>query len=202
MDLRHLALKSSDTGLGRRAFVAGVAGALVHAAVPAFAHNSAGAVTPPQRPPEVALTFDDEQASTLTAALAGHVSALQLMFTSCQATCPIQGALFAESARKLGDQAKSAQLLSISIDPGHDTPAALREWLKRFGPSPLWRAARPNKDQLDPLVAFLKSKTSGPDPHTAQAYFFNRQGALVLRSVDFPPAADIVRVLTQLSKLP
>jgi protein SCO1 len=192
MGLRHLPLTLGD----RRHFLA-CSGALALGALvrPARAHNEAGSVDPPQPPPSVALTFDDGSTSALRDALAGRASAIQLMFTSCQATCPIQGALFAEAARKLGGRLKPAQLLSISIDPEHDTPARLKSWLERFGPSPRWRAARPEKEQIKKLADFLKSRTQGPDPHTGQVYFFNRKGELVLRSVDFPPAVEVVRVL-------
>jgi protein SCO1 len=184
----------------RRSFLMGVTslGLGAHAA-PLHAHAAAGPVEPPEAPPPVELTLDDGQVTTLQALLKDRVSAVQLMFTSCQATCPIQGALFAGAAKKLGDRNKSAQLLSISIDPERDTPEALRTWLKRFGASPRWRAAQPKKAQLEAVVAFLKSKNPGPDPHTAQVYYFDRKGRLVLRSVDFPPAPEIVRLLEELA---
>lgn len=184
----------------RRTFLLGAgAAALGLESELALAHADAGPVNPPEAPPPAKLTLDDGGATTLQALLAGRVSAVQLMFTSCQATCPIQGALFAEAAKKLGESAKPAQLLSISIDPDRDTPAALREWLKRFGASPRWRAAQPDKAQLEALQGFLKSNNPAPDPHTAQVYYFDRKGRLVLRSVDFPPAADVVRALEQLA---
>jgi protein SCO1/2 len=186
--------------LSRRHFVSGAlaVGATAGAAV-GQAH--AGALTPPQAPPNLSLTLDDQSVTTLSAVLAGHVTALQLMFTSCQATCPIQGALFGEAVKKLGSRSPKVQLLSVSIDPEHDTPAALHAWLQRFGGSTSrWRAASPDKALLDGLVKFLKSQKSGPDPHTAQAYYFNLKGELFLRSVDFPPAADIVRVLETAAK--
>jgi protein SCO1 len=194
MDVRHQSLI-----LSRRGFVAGaLAGAVSGASGAADAHD-AGDVTPPQAAPRVALTLDDDSASTLAAQLAGRVTALQLMFTSCQATCPIQGALFGAAAKSLGERLPSAQLLSVSIDPDRDSPAVLKAWLKRFGTSPRWRAARPDKAQLDGLVAFLKSKKTGPDPHAAQVYFFNRKGELTLRTVEFPPAKEVVRLLESMA---
>jgi protein SCO1/2 len=54
----------------------------------------------PARPvpalPVVAATMQQTDLATL---LLGHVSALQLMFIRCSATCPIQGALFAPAQR-------------------------------------------------------------------------------------------------------
>jgi protein SCO1/2 len=188
------------TLFSRRSFLVGVSSSLIGVGSGhAQAHNDAGRVVPPLAVPEVELTLDDDKAAKLSGFTAGHVTAVQLMFTSCQATCPIQGALFAEAAKKLGDKVAGAQLLSISIDPDHDSPAELRGWLEKFGRSPLWRAARPKKDQLQALVDVLKSKKPGPDPHTAQVYYLNRKGELVMRSVDFPPASDIARSLEQLA---
>jgi protein SCO1/2 len=183
----------------RRRFLMGLGAASFGISLPSSAHNDAGAVSPPLAPPALSLDLHDGSSSSLQALLSGRVSAVQLMFTSCQATCPIQGALFADAAKRLGERLQPAQLLSISIDPERDSPAVLRDWLKRFGGSPRWRAARPQKAQLENLVGFLKSKNPAPDPHTAQVYFFDRKGLLVLRSVDFPPGKEVVRVLEQLA---
>lgn len=175
------------------------AGALLLAAPRTFAHNDAGEVSPPQAPPPVSLELDDGSKTTLKELFAGRVTALQLMFTVCQATCPIQGAIFGDALKKLGESAPAAQLVSLSIDPDRDTPEQLRQWLKRFGANARWRAARPDKSQLGALVSFLKSKKDAADPHTAQVYYFNRQAELVLRTVDFPPASSIAKSLQQLA---
>lgn len=192
MDLRHRSIGTC----GRRQLLLGAAaGVFLLDGNAASAHTVAGAVNPPLPAPATKLTLDDGAATTLPALLKDKVSAVQLIFTSCQATCPIQGALFAEAAKKLGDGNKLAQLVSISIDPDRDTPAVLREWLKKFGSSKRWRAGQPDKQQLDALTEFLKSKIAGPDPHTAQVYYFDRKAQLVMRSTDFPPAADVVKSL-------
>lgn len=184
----------------RRALLSGAAAALLAALVPrAFAHNDAGVVEPPLLAPDVLLTFQDGRSSSLRAALAGKVTAVQLMFTSCRGACPIQGALFAKGAKELGDSVKTAQWLSISIDPAKDDPAALRRWMENLGAHPRWRASRPEAKQLDALVGFLKSKKPGPDPHTAQVYYFDQKSQLVLRSVDFPPVPQILSTLRTLA---
>jgi protein SCO1/2 len=163
-----------------------------------LAHNDAGPVDPPLPAPDVALTLHDGKSSRLRAVLDGKISAVQLMFTSCKGACPIQGAIFGKAAKQLGDSVKTAQWLSLSIDPARDDPAALKRWLERFGAHPRWFAGRPEAKELEALVAFLKSKKPGPDPHTAQVYFFNRKSELVLRSVDFPPVPEILRLMKAL----
>jgi protein SCO1/2 len=183
---------------GRRAFVAGLT-ATMFAPVLVRAHNDAGVVDPPLAPPAVDVELDDGRRSGLGRLLGGKVTALQLMFTSCGMTCPIQGAVFASAAAKLGDRVANAQWLSFSIDPGRDDATALERWMTRFGAHPRWRAARASAQDTERVVAFLKARNPGPDRHTAQAYFFDRRGKLAMRSVDFPPADEILRVMHDLA---
>lgn len=185
--------------LSRRAFVAGLSAALL-APSAARAHNAAGVVEPPLAPPAIDVTLNDGHTTGLGKLLTGKVTALQLMFTSCGMTCPIQGAVFGSAAKQLGDRVPGAQWLSLTIDPGRDDANKLTAWMARFGAHPRWRAARATQKDTERLVAFLKAANPGPDKHTAQVYFFDRHARLALRSVDFPPAAELLRVLDDLAK--
>jgi protein SCO1/2 len=178
----------------RRLLLSAVAGLAAAGRGTALAHGEIGRVTPPQPSPDVGVKLADGTTTTLPKVLAGRITAVQLMFTTCRSTCPIQGALFAEGARKLGDRVPDAQWMSLTIDPVHDDGAALTAWQARFGLHPRWVAGSPDPARLDELVSFLKSKKPGPDPHTAQAYYFNRRSELVLRSVDLPSATELIRL--------
>jgi protein SCO1/2 len=180
------------SSIGRRSLLVAAASLAAFGRGTAHAHGEVGAVTPPQRSPDIEVKLVDGTAIPLRKLLAGHITAVQLMFTACQATCPIQGALFAEGARKLGDRIPDAQWLSLTLDPSHDDGPALSAWQTRFGRHPRWIAGRPDPTRLDELVSFLKSNKPGPDPHTAQAYYFNRSSELVLRSVDLPSVTELL----------
>ncbi len=140
-------------------------------------------------------------ATELPVLLRGKVTALQLMFTGCSATCPIQGALFAQAQRDLMGALAGAQFLSVSIDALGDTPAALAAWLKKFSAAPGWLAAVPRVQDVDALVERLGSggekRPQGPDPHTGQVYVIDRRGELVFRTASMPPPAQIVDALRQ-----
>jgi protein SCO1/2 len=166
---------------------------------PARAHNSAGVVQPPALPPAAQLTLDDGRATRLHDLLAGRITALQLIFTRCRATCPIQGALFGRAVAALGDRIENAQWLSVSIDPAYDAPPILRAWLARFGAGSRWHAAVPAPADLAPLFDFLNARNGGADNHTAQVYFFDRAGRLAMRSIDFPAVDAIVRDMRRLA---
>lgn len=165
-----------------------------------FAHNEIGPVKPPLAAPPLKLTGADGKPTSLPALMKGRTTALQLMFTGCSATCPIQGAVFAEAQQKLAGKTAEFQLLSISIDPLGDDAKALRGWLQQFGADPgRWRAAVPRVDDVDGLFDFLRGRAAGPDRHTAQVYLFNRRAELVFRTPDFPSGEVLVTTLQQLA---
>lgn len=161
------------------------------------AHDPFGLVRPPQPSPSQWLLGDDAARFELRGRLQGRTTAVQLMFTRCTATCPLQGALFSAVARRL--RQKGAQLLSISIDPLHDDAAALKGWLQRFDAPAAWRAAAPQKDQVDGLLDFFRGRAPGPDPHTTQVYLFDSQARLAFRTADMPSVAHVLQVFDQLA---
>lgn len=205
---RPLVLPREPLTLRRRTWLAAAIGwpVLGHAAEPADARAAArsshfpfGPVVPTRRLDGWPVVTHREQRTHLPALLSGKVSAVQLMFTGCSATCPIQGALFAQAQSLLKSAVPAAQFVSISIDALGDTPAALDAWLKKFAAAPGWIAALPRPSDVDAIVDRLGSggekRPAGPDPHTGQVYLFDRRAELVLRTPSMPPAADIVEAM-------
>jgi protein SCO1/2 len=163
------------------------------------AHEPFGPLRPPQPAPRLALTGEDGQHFDLAQRLRGRISAVQLMFTGCSAVCPIQGALFAAVAPLLAGQ-RDSQLLSLSIDPLGDDPAALRAWRLRFGSAANWQAALPGVADVDRLLDFLRGRAQGADRHTAQVYLFDRDARLAYRTDDMPPARFVADLMRELSR--
>lgn len=148
------------------------------------------------------LATAEGRSATLQGLLKGHTTAVQLMFTGCSATCPIQGAIFADAARMLAGASRELRLLSVSIDPLGDSPKALEAWLRRFdAPPQRWTAAVPRMQDVDGLLDFLRGRASGVDRHTAQAFLFDRQARLAFRTIDMPSGADLAALLRQLAEL-
>lgn len=182
----------------RRLLQLAVAAAAVGHRAMAQAHGPAGMLDPPEIPPRVRMRGHDGRTAPIADLLRGRVTALQLMFTGCSATCPIQGALFADLERRLAEPAgrvADAQLISASIDPLGDDPKALAQWLGRFEAGRDWRAVSPVVADLDPWLDFLQGRQTGADRHTAQVYLFDRRGRLVLRTVDFPQPQVVVQMM-------
>lgn len=189
----------------RRRFLSlAAAGTLAGRMTGAQAHASAGEVDPPLAAPRVQLRTHDGRSLPAAELLRGRVTALQLMFTGCSATCPIQGALFAELQGRMlqdgGAEAGHLQLMSASIDPLGDDPRALAQWLHRFGGGKRWLAAVPALQDLDTWVDGLQGRRVGVDRHTTQVFLFDRQARLVLRTVDFPPPPAVLAAMQAVAR--
>jgi len=60
---------------------------------------------------------------------------LQFIFTTCTTICPVMSATLAASHRQL----EGVRMISISIDPEHDTPARLQEYARGLKAPPEWQ---------------------------------------------------------------
>ena len=179
----------------RRTVVGAALGTALLAAVsvPTRAHDSYGVVEPPQ--------LVERGTTELAELMRGRITALQLMFTSCSATCPIQGAVFAEMQQRLRSAPRDFRLLSLSIDPLGDDLKALRAWLQRFGADPArWTAAVIAPEHVDALFDCRRARARASDRHTPQVYLFDRQARLVYRTLDMPPASSVVSLMEQVSQ--
>lgn len=78
------------------------------------------------------LTDQDGQSFSLADAR-GKVVLLDFIFTRCPGPCPLLSLKFSQLQKELGARlGKDVLLLSISIDPRHDTPEVLRDYAKRY----------------------------------------------------------------------
>jgi protein SCO1 len=190
---------------GRRALLrAGVClGLGLPAAGRAQQHVLPGPVEPRRAAPALALTLHNGQAAWLSDLLRGQITALQLMFTGCSGTCPIQGAIFAALQDRLVRELPQTQLLSLSIAPLNDDAKALAAWLKRHGAGSRWLAGVPAVKDGEVMLDFLagrRNRASPSDPHTPQVYLFDREGRLAYRMAELASPQAILRIMAEMSR--
>ncbi len=91
--------------------------------------------------------------------------ALNFIFTTCTTICPIMSATFAQMRRELGTDADRIQLVSITIDPEHDTPAVLSEYAKRFNATPEWHFLTGTPKDIEHVLRTFDSWTGTKTNH-------------------------------------
>jgi protein SCO1/2 len=89
---------------------------------------------------------------------------LDFIYGTCTTICPVLSAGFVNLQRKLGDDASKARLVSISIDPEHDTPQVMHDYLKRFRAKPGWDFLTGSRKDIDQVMkafdAYIQNKMS------------------------------------------
>jgi protein SCO1/2 len=99
----------------------------------------------------------------------GKVVAINFVFTSCTAACPILGAGFDQLQAALDDRlGREVSLISVSVDPMVDRPERLKEWAARFHARPGWSfvtAVEGHKADLDALLKALQVYTPDKTDH-------------------------------------
>lgn len=65
----------------------------------------------------------------------GKVVVLFFGYTNCPDICPSIMGNLAGAIKKLGNDGSNVQVLFISVDPEHDTPALLKQYVSTFNPT-------------------------------------------------------------------
>ena len=136
-------------------------------------------------------TFIDQNGDPFrVSSLEGSVVLLTFIYTRCPLPdyCPLMDRRFkaVQDAIKGGRTARGIRLLSVSFDPDHDTPAALRAHAARLGADPaIWTFATAPRDKVDAFGARLgldvirDARNPIDITHNLRTAVIDRQGRLV-----------------------
>ncbi|MDP3276952.1 MAG: SCO family protein [Deltaproteobacteria bacterium] len=86
--------------------------------------------------------------------LRGKVWIANFIFTQCTSICPTMTARLMQLARRL--RAPDARFVSISVDPVHDTPEALRAFASHWPGDPRWLLFATTPDSLQAVARALR----------------------------------------------
>ena len=106
-----------------------------HAMAAAMDNHGYTSVVAAYKTPDVKLVDANDKEVSLHDSLDGSGPVmLNFIFTTCSTVCPVMSATFSRVQAKLG----TVRMVSISIDPEHDTPSRLKEYAKRFEAGSQW----------------------------------------------------------------
>jgi protein SCO1/2 len=104
--------------------------------------------------PDVTLINQDGKRVKLRALLdAGKPVMIDFIYTTCTTICPILSSGFSSVRDALGDQAAGGvQLASLSIDPEHDRPEQMKEYLSRYGAGEGWDFLTGSREDIEKVL--------------------------------------------------
>ena len=128
--------------------------------------------------------FTTQEGKTLTRAdLLGKVWVADFIFTRCPGPCPLMSSRMAEISKELR-KAKDVRLVSVSIDPTHDTPPVLAEYAARLGADPnRWIFLTGPAKEIESfttkgMLQVLATDPAGVPTHSTRFLVIDREGRI------------------------
>jgi protein SCO1/2 len=115
--------------------------------------------------PNVELTAQDgRQVHFYDDLLKGKIVVIDLIYTRCVDSCPLETARLVQVQKMLGDRmGNDIFFYSISIDPKHDTPEVLKAYAEKYHVGPGWLFLTGKPADID-LISKKLGLYSDPDP--------------------------------------
>ena len=122
--------------------------------------------------PKVTLTTQNGEVVDFYDLIEGKIVAIELIYTACEYSCPLETARLAQVQKLLGDRmGRDVFFYSISIDPVRDTPAVLKAYAEQYGAGPGWLFLTGKADDIEllskKLGLYSEPNPEAKDGHTA-----------------------------------
>lgn len=117
---------------------------------------------------------------------------LQFVFTTCPAVCPVLTATMRSVHDRLLEASIEADIVSISIDPEHDTPQRLRAHAETFGAEETWRFLTGGVDEIERVQKAFDAYRDDKMSHAPLTFLRPGPGAYWVRFEGFVGAEEIV----------
>jgi protein SCO1/2 len=110
------------------------------------------------------ITQDGKKVKFYDDLIRGKIVVIDLIYTHCVDSCPLETARLAQVQKILGDRVgKEIFFYSISIDPTHDTPKVLKAYAAQYHAGPGWTFLTGKKEDID-LISKKIGLYTAPDP--------------------------------------
>ena len=98
--------------------------------------------------------------------IADHTVVMHSFFAGCSASCPVMMSTLQSVQGRLGERMeREVRLISITVDPERDTPAALKEYAQRVHAKPGWLFLTGSPDQVALALKRIGQYAAEPADH-------------------------------------
>jgi len=151
--------------------------------------------------PDVVLVNQDGAKVRLQSLVeSGKPVILDFIYGTCTTICPILSAGYTSLQGKLGADTRKMQLISISIDPEHDTPKVMKVYLKQYRAKPGWDFLTGSREDIDRVMRAFDSYVSDKMYHK-QVTFIRAQGPGEWVRIDgLPGSSDLMNEIGKAGK--
>ena len=128
--------------------------------------------------------------------LRGKTVVIDAFFTTCNGICPVMGKALQAVQKSFGDHlGEDLFLISITLDPEHDTPAVLSEYAERLKAGPGWSFLTGPPEQVEHVLAKLGQAVEVKEGHQAVLLVGNESTGLWKKAFGLAQAESIVEIV-------
>jgi len=126
----------------------------------------------------------------------GKTVIINPMFTACTGACPVMSGALGKIQDHLGDRVgKDVRLISITVDPVHDTPAKMKEYAARFHARPGWYFLTGSKENVEAAMRKLGQWVDEPSNHQSLLLIGNDRTGLWKKAFALAPVEELLPVV-------
>ncbi len=118
---------------------------------------------------------------------------LNFIYTSCSTICPVLSATLAEAQLPLNSSPAIPRIISISIDPNHDTPARLHDYAGRYRDGSDWHFLTGDSSAIVDVQRAFDVYRGDKSNHIPVTFMRASAGAPWVRLEGFTSAEELVR---------
>jgi protein SCO1 len=116
---------------------------------------------------------------------------VEFIFATCTTICPVLSAGYASLQGRVEDPLQ-VELVSITIDPEHDGPPQLREYLDRYGAKPGWDFLTGTREDIDTVMRAFDAFVADKMSHRPLIFVHAPHADHWVRLYGFPGSKDLL----------
>jgi protein SCO1/2 len=133
--------------------------------------------------------------------LKGKTVLINFLFTTCTAVCLPMTANLARVQKILGDRVgRDIVMISITVDPETDTPAALKTYADKFGAKPGWYFLTGAKGNVEGVLAKLGGYVEDKNQHSSVVLIGNVERGGWQKMLAIGPAQAIANMALEIAR--
>jgi protein SCO1/2 len=139
---------------------------------------------------------DGVQLRLYTDLLKGKIVVVNNFFATCKDSCPVMANNLAAIQEHFRDRlGKDLYLISISVDPSHDTPAVLKQYAARMHARAGWYFLTGPKENVEFALLRLGQQIAQPEDHTNLFFIGNDRTGLWKKAMGIAAKEDLIEIV-------
>jgi protein SCO1/2 len=147
----------------------------------------------------VLVTQDGKSVHFADDVIAGRIVVMDFIYTTCTTVCPVLSTILGQVQIGLGERlGTEVHMVSVSVDPGRDTPERLKAYSESHKAKPGWLWLTGEKTEVDDVLRGLGAYTPDFEDHPSMVLVGDAGSGTWIRFFGFPGPDKIMAAVDEL----